>query len=554
MKLKGSDIIVETLIEQGVDVVFGYPGGSVIEIYDSLFEHSDKIKHFLTVDEQGAAFAAEGYAKSTGKVGVVIATSGPGATNLVTGIADAYIDSVPTVFITGNVGTSLIGKDSFQEIYITGITMSITKHNFVVRKMDELADTIRDAFRIANSGRKGPVLVDIPKDMTIDFAEFENENPYEIKVEKYRNHGMIEEVAKIINSAKKPLIYSGGGIILANSTDELREFIEKTSIPACNTIMGKGILDDDNPLHIGMVGMHGKTSCNLAIENCDVLIAAGVRFSERVALDRHNFAPNAKIIHIDIDASEINKNVLVDYSIVGDVKDVLEQLSPHVEKLDIEQWLQDISKWQAHDYIPVDDKTTIKPHQLMKVLSDNIGRDAIITTDVGQHQMWTAQYASISKARKFITSGGLGTMGFGYCAAIGAKIANPENTVVHITGDGSFQMNMNECITAVRYGVKVISIILNNSSLGMVRQWQHHFYKDKYSETDLLNDVDYVGFAKSMGAKGYKCTTIDEFEKVLKEVLQNNDSVVIIDCVIGRDERALPLIPSGGSVKNMICE
>ncbi|NLC95994.1 MAG: biosynthetic-type acetolactate synthase large subunit [Erysipelotrichaceae bacterium] len=553
MMLRGADILVKTLVEQGVDVVFGFPGGAVLEIYDALYHHKDEINHVITCHEQGAAHAAEGYAKTTGKVGVAIATSGPGATNLVTGIADAYLDSVPTVFITGNVSTNLIGKDSFQETYITGVTMPITKHNFVVRDVNELANTVREAFRIANSGRKGPVLIDLPKDITMKKAEYKPVEIQEIIPKKYDNSEMIDKVAKLINNAKRPVVYCGGGIVASEASQVLREFVEKANIPATYTLMAAGVLGYEEKLNLGMVGMHGTATSNLAIDHSDVLLALGVRFDDRVASNVKKFAKNAKIVHIDIDASEINKNVYVDYSLVGDVKDILTQLIEHVEYKERKPWLEQIEEWKKKDYIPKDDDSILRPHQILKTISDNIGEDGIIVTDVGQHQMWAAQYNGRVKSRHFVTSGGLGTMGFGYGAALGAKIANKDKDVIHITGDGSFNMNLNEVITSVNHGIKIITVLFNNKSLGMVRQWQHHFYDDRFSETDLFRKTDYLKLAEAFGAKGYHCTNLAEFEDAFKKALENPDTA-IIECMIDRDERVLPLIPAGKTIEEIIMD
>ena len=459
--MNGSHILVNTLLELGVDTVFGYPGGSVLNIYDAMYDYQDKIKNIITSTEQGAAHAADGYARSTGKVGVAIATSGPGATNLITGIATAFMDSVPVVYITGNVSQNLIGKDSFQEVYTTGITMPITKHNFVVRDVDKIADTIREAFRIASSGRKGPVLIDIPKDVTVAECDYEELKADTKKSDGFEDDKLLDEIASLINESKRPVIYSGGGVISSNASCELRDLIEKSSIPACNSIMGIGNLDY-NKYFLGMAGMHGRVSTNYAIDNADLIIAVGTRFSDRTVTNTDKFAPKANIVHIDIDASEIRKNVNIDYDLIGDVKDILTKLLPKVQRQDRDKWLEEIENWKKLDYIETKEAGVIKPKELLEKLSDMVGDDAIFVTDVGQHQMWACQYCKVTMPRHFLTSAGLGTMGYGYGAAIGAKIANPEKTVVHITGDGSFHMNLNEIATAVRYGVKVITVILNN--------------------------------------------------------------------------------------------
>lgn len=551
--MKGAEILIQTLLEQGVDVVFGYPGGAVLEIYDALYKHQDQIKHVITCHEQGAAHAAEGYAKSTGKVGVAIATSGPGATNLVTGIADAYLDSVPTVFITGNVSTNLIGKDSFQETYITGVTMPITKHNFVVRDVNELADIVREAFRIANDGRKGPVLIDIPKDITIKKGDYKPVKIEKVTPEKYENDEVINEVIQLINKAKRPVVYCGGGIVASDASEVLRTLVEKANIPATYTLMGAGVLGYEEKLNLGMVGMHGHQSSNKAIDNCDVLLALGVRFDDRVASNVKKFAKNAKIVHVDIDASEVNKNVIVDYSLVGDAKDIISQIVKDVEPNDRTEWINQIQEWKNDDYKPTDDDSKLKPHQILKSISDVIGEDGIIVTDVGQHQMWAAQYNGRVKSRHFITSGGLGTMGFGYGAAIGSKVANPDKTVVHITGDGSFNMNLNEVITSVNHGIKIITVLFNNHALGMVRQWQHHFYEDRFSQTDLFRKTDYLKLAEAFGAKGYHCENLSEFKEAFDKAMKD-DTSVIIECIIDRDERVLPLIPVGGTIEDIIMD
>lgn len=555
MEITGSKIIVETLIEQGVDTVFGYPGGAVLHIYDALYDYKDKIHHIMTSHEQGAAHAADGYARSTGKTGVVIATSGPGATNIVTGIATAYMDSIPMVCITGNVAKNLIGKDSFQEVYITGVTMPVTKHNFLVKDINDLANTIREAFRIANTGRKGPVLIDIPKDITNERCDFKNSE----KISKEKNFEKhccenIDEIAEIINMSKRPVIYAGGGVVSSEAATELRELMNKALIPACNTIMGIGILGDEDELNLGMVGMHGKISTNYAIENSDLLLAIGVRFSDRVALNTKHFAPNAKIIHIDIDNSEINKNVSVDYGIVGDVKQVLNELLPKIDRVTKrEEWFGYINSCRNNDYMPKDDNAIIRPHQVIKYISEKIGDDGIFVTDVGQHQMWTAQFCGRKKVRKLLTSGGLGTMGYGYGAAIGAKVANPGNKVVLISGDGSFHMNMNECATAVKNNIPIIAVIMNNFSLGMPRQWQHYLHGDRYSESDYFRSTDYVKLADAFGAKGYSCRSFDDFRKAFDEGIELNIPI-IIECIIDRNEQVLPMIPAGGTVEDIIVE
>lgn len=549
MKLNGSQIIAEVLLENGVDTVFGYPGGAVLNIYDALYEYKDRIKHYMTAHEQGAAHAADGYARSTGKTGVVIATSGPGATNLVTGIATAYMDSVPLVAITGNVSTPLIGRDSFQEVYIAGITMPITKHNFVVRDVRELADILRTAFEIAQSGRPGPVLVDIPKDITGAVTEYEKQEKQVIK--KPEGHFSLEKAAAIINGAKKPVIYFGGGVRISDAGEELRVLIKKADIPATYTMMAAGVLGYGERENLGLIGMHGCLTANKAVDMADVVLAVGARFSDRVALNTEKFARDAKIIHIDIDSSEIGKNVEVDVSIVGDVKDVLQQLLPLIKQANHDQWFEQLALWKSKDYKPKDNASVLKPHQIIHTICENAGPDAVYVTDVGQHQMWAAQYLKHVHPRNFLTSGGLGTMGYGYGAAIGAQIANPGRRVVHITGDGSFHMNMNEGCTAVSYHLPIVTVIMNNAVLGMVRQWQDAFYGRRFSSSEPERKTDYVKVAEGFGAKGFVCTDLASFEKVFAQALKQN-CPVWIDCRIDREERVCPMIPAGMTVHDAI--
>ena len=511
MLLTGAEIIAEVLIEQGATTIFGYPGGAVLNIYDALYEYRDKIRHIMTAHEEGASHAADGYARATGKTGVVLATSGPGATNLVTGIATAYMDSVPLVALTGNVGTSLIGRDSFQEVYIAGITMPITKHNFVVRDVSQLADILRDAFRIARTGRCGPVLVDIPKDVTAAKTEFERAGPVEIPEPPMPVQEDILHAAEIINSAKRPIIYFGGGVVSSGASEKLAALIHTANIPACHTIMGTGVLADDDPLNLGMIGMHGCFTTNKAIDEADVVVAVGTRFSDRVALNTKKFAGRATIIHIDIDPSEISKNVPADCSLIGDVDRILTEL--------------------------------------LRLA----GEDAIFVTDVGQHQMWAAQYCGRSKPRSFLTSGGLGTMGFGYGAAIGAKIAQPNRRVIHITGDGSFHMNLNEACTVASYNLPIITVIMNNTVLGMVRQWQTVFYGGRYSSTSPERKTDFPKVAEGFGLSGVRVTTPKEFEQAFAKALEDNKPVWI-ECMIDKDEKVLPMIPAGGTIEDMITE
>ncbi len=554
MKLNGSQILIETLLEQGTDTIFGYPGGAVLNIYDELYKYSDRIRHVLTAHEQGASHAADGYARATGKVGVVLATSGPGATNLVTGIATAYMDSVPMVAITGNVGTPYIGRDSFQEVYIAGITMPITKHNFVVRKVEELADTVRLAFEIAMSGRPGPVLIDIPKDITAAVCEFEHKPAVQPRPHPVIQHDQIRRMAEMVNACERPVIFYGGGIIISEAEELLEQLIHRADIPACHSIMGIGALPTDDPLNLGMVGMHGWVSAGRAVDKADLLIALGTRFSDRVATKLGDFATSARIVQVDIDPAEVDKNVMVDHSVIGDVRDVLEALLPLIHKADHTPWKQQIATWKERmDYKPKDDDSVLRPHQLMRKVNELIGADDIVATDVGQHQMWAAQFTGRRKPRTFLTSGGLGTMGYGYGAAIGAQVAKPERRVVHISGDGSFHMNLQEMCTAVSYHLPIITVVLNNSVLGMVRQWQTSFYGHRYSATDPCRKTDFVKLAEAFGAKGLRCTTLAEFEACMKEALASNGPV-IIDAVIDKDERVLPFIPAGQTIRNVVID
>ena len=552
MKLNGSEILAEVLIEQGVDTIFGYPGGAVLNIYDALYKYSDKINHVLTAHEQGASHAADGYARATGKTGVCLATSGPGATNLVTGIATAYMDSVPMVVITGNVGKSLIGRDAFQEVYITGITMPITKHNYMVQDVTELADTIREAFRIANTGRKGPVLIDITKDVTAAVTEFEKKEKIVIKDDTVIDMDELQKVADIINKAKKPVVMFGGGVVSSNASELALELVEKANIPSCHTLMSAGVIGYNNPLNLGLLGMHGGYVTNKAVDDADVLVAIGTRFSDRVALDTNDFAKKATIIQIDIDLSEINKNVAVDHYVIGDVKTVLQNLLPLIKKGDRAEWLKTLDEYKAVDYAPQDDDSQILPHQLIGAICDMAGEDTVVVTDVGQHRMWSAQYVHHVNPRGFLTSGGLGTMGYGYGAAIGAKVAlGDSKKVVHITGDGSFHMNLNEACTAVSYNLPVITVIMNNTVLGMVRQWQRCFYGKRFAATDPHRQTNFVKLAEAFGAKGYHAETIAEFKDAFAEALKANGPVWI-ECAIDKDERVLPMIPAGKTVNDIM--
>jgi acetolactate synthase-1/2/3 large subunit len=554
MKLNGSDIIAEVLIEQGVDTVFGYPGGAVLNIYDALYKYRDKIHHILTAHEQGASHAADGYARATGKTGVVIATSGPGATNLVTGIATAYMDSIPMVAITGNVGTSYIGKDAFQEVYITGITMPITKHNFFVSDIKELAPTLREAFKIANSGRKGPVLVDIPKDVTAAITEYEKAAPEVIIDNTVINEDEVKKAAALINKAKRPVIEIGGGVVSSEASDLVRMLVNKTGAPCCHTLMAAGVLGYSERLNYGLVGMHGSFVTNKAIDEADVLVAIGTRFSDRVALNTNRFAHKAKVIQIDIDLSEVDKNVKVDHALVGDVKTIVMDLLHYVKQSDRTDWLKTLDEYKNSDYHPVDSDKFITPHQLIRTICENVPKDTVYVTDVGQHQMWAAQYLEHTDPRSFLTSGGLGTMGYGYGAAIGAKVAFPDRRVIHITGDGSFHMNMNEACTAVSYNLPIITVIFDNEVLGMVRQWQTAFYDKRYSQTDPHRKTDYVKVIEGFGGKGYRAHTLAEFNDVFQKALKEDKCPVWIDCAIPKDEKVLPLIPAGKTIDDIIIE
>ena len=554
MKLTGSQIFVEVLVEQGVDTLFGYPGGAVLNLYDELYKNSDRIRHVLTAHEQGASHAADGYARATGRTGVVLATSGPGATNLVTGIATAYMDSVPMVAFTGNVATTLLGKDSFQEAYIEGITMPITKHNYTVRRVEDLADTMRAAFRIAQSGRKGPVLVDIPKDITAASCEFTPKAPELIRTVTYYNEEDVKEAARLINEAERPIVYFGGGVRSAAGCQPLRDLLEKTGMPATYTLMAAGVLSYGAPHNLGLLGMHGCYAANKAIDEADLVIAVGTRFSDRVALNPDSFAKRAKIIQIDIDPSELGKNVDVDLSLTGDASYILQAILPYVEKTEHKLWMEQILGWQKNDYKPVDSDTELKPHQIIDEICSQAGPEAVYVTDVGQHQMWAAQYLHHTKSRGFLTSGGLGTMGFGYGAAIGAQMAlGNDARVVMLTGDGSFHMNLNEACTAVSYGLPIITVIFNNQVLGMVRQWQTTFYEKRYSDTDPHRRTDFVKLAEGFGAKGYRATTPAEFKAAFADAMQQKGPSWI-DCRIGKDEKVLPMIPGGGTINDIIME
>ncbi len=554
MLLSGSQIVMEELLAHGVDTVFGYPGGAALNLYDSLYEYKDRIRHIMTAHEQGASHAADGYARSAGKTGVVFATSGPGATNLVTGIATAWMDSVPLVAITANVASNLIGRDAFQEIYITGITMPITKHNFLISDPAGISDALRDAFRIANSGRKGPVLVDITKDATIAQCEYLPRDPEKLPEPLCIAPSDAKRVAELIDGAKRPVFYCGGGVISAEATEWVRRIAAKADIPVCHSMMGAGVISHDDPLNLGMVGMHGTVAANLAVDRCDLLLAVGARFPDRVALNPKRFASGATIVHIDADRSELNKNVKVEIALRCDVRQALKAISEQVKGASHPEWLGEIQAWKlpcGPSAAPKDGP--LDPRSLIESLSKLSGPEAIYVTDVGQHQMWAAQYLHHKEPKHFITSGGLGTMGFGYGAAIGAQLANPGKRIVHLTGDGSFHMNLNEGCTAVSYGLPIITVLFNNGVLGMVYQWQSQFYEQRYSATVPQRQTDFVKMAEAFGAKGYRAKTLGEFEACYRLALQEKGPVWI-DCAIDKDIRVLPMIPGGGTVDDMITE
>mgnify|MGYP000763694247 FL=1 len=546
-KISGSEIVIECLKEQGVDIVFGYPGGAILNVYDALYKHQEEITHVLTSHEQGAAHAADGYARATGKVGVCMATSGPGATNLVTGIATAYMDSVPMVAITANVGVNMLGKDSFQEIDIAGVVMPITKHSFIVKNVEDLAPTIRRAFKIAKSGRPGPVLVDITKDVTAAEAEYTYEEPavIERKTDTIREED-INKVIEMIKVSRRPYIMAGGGVIISGASEELKEFAEKVDAPVCDTLMGKGAYDGTSERYTGMIGMHGTKVSNLGVSRSDLVIVVGARFSDRVIGNASKFAPNAKIIHIDIDAAEIDKNIPANASIVGDAKEVLTILNSKLPTQSNRSWMAEIKDLTEKNPVTYDMDHLNGPATIKKIYEITEG-NAIITTDVGQHQMWAAQNYTYKEPRTFLSSGGLGTMGYGVGAAIGAKYGRPDKTVVNIAGDGCFRMNMNELATASRYNIPIIQIVINNHVLGMVRQWQDLFYGKRYSATVLDDQVDFVKVSEGMGAKAYSVDTIEEFEKAFKEAIELNIPCVI-DCHIDREDKVFPMVSPGAAI------
>lgn len=553
MKLTGAQIIAEVLLDHGVDTVFGYPGGAALNIYDELYKYSDRIKHVLTAHEQGAAHAADGYARATGKTGVVFATSGPGATNLVTGIATAFMDSIPVVAITANVPDFLIGRDAFQEICITGITLPITKHNFFVNRIEDLEFALRDAFRIANSGRKGPVLVDITKDVTSKLYEYVNKEPMQLSELPKMERGDIAAIVKLINQAEKPVAYIGGGVVASNACKEVVELLEKADIPAVYTLMAAGVVGYDSELNLGLVGMHGSVAANRAIDQADLVIALGARFSDRVALNTSKFARHARVVQIDIDKSEVNKNIMVEKSCIGDLKEFLTRALPYIEERKHPEWHERVAHWRTKERIVKSPECKLHPKEILDIVCDMTDENTLYVTDVGQHQMWSAQYIKHKKAKKFITSGGLGTMGFGYGAAIGAKMGCPNDRVIHITGDGSFHMNMNEACTAVSQNLPIISIIMNNKVLGMVYQWQTIFYEQRYSNTTPGRQTDFVKVIEGFGGKGFRAETPEEFEVAMEQALKENGPVWI-ECLIAKEERVLPMIPSGQTIEETIID
>ena len=551
MKLTGSQLVAEILLEHGVDTVFGYPGGTALNLYDTLYEYRDKIRHILTAHEQGAAHAADGYSRATGKTGVVFATSGPGATNLVTGIATAFMDSIPMIAITANVPDSLIGRDAFQEICITGVTMPITKHTFFVNKIEDLADAVRNAFRIANSGRKGPVLIDITKDVTAAKIDYKPAKPMPLNPPPVFNKESVQEVAAMINAAERPIVYFGGGVAASKAGPELRQLLETADIPATYTLMAAGILGYDNKRNLGLIGMHGSIAANRAVDRADLIIALGARFSDRVALNPEKFGKKAHKIQVDIDTSEINKNVLVDVGISADIKEFKTALLPLIKKNDHADWVSQSTEWKKKTGDVKSQDAELHPSEIIQSICDMTDKETIYVTDVGKHQMWAAQYLKHEKTEDFITSGGLGTMGFGYGAAIGAQIGCPEKRVIHFTGDGSFHMNLNEACTAVSQDLPIITVIMNNRVLGMVYQWQTSFYGKRYAATTPERKTNFPKLAEAFGAKGFSASNPAEFEEVFKKALQEKGPVWI-DCAISREERVLPMIPGGGTIEDMI--
>lgn len=552
MQLTGAEIVIECLKEQGVDTVFGYPGGTILNIYDALYKHRDEINHILTSHEQGAAHAADGYARATGKVGVCMATSGPGATNLVTGIATAYMDSIPMVAITANVNLPALGKDSFQEVDIAGVTMPITKHGYIVKDINILADTLRKAFKIAMSGRPGPVLVDITKDVTANTCEFTPMKPVAIEKPSRYTESDIAAAIDLIQNAKKPYVYAGGGIIASGASDEFRQFVSKVDAPVCDTLLGKGAFDGTDDAYTGMIGMHGTKASNLGVSECDLLIALGARFSDRVVGNPKKFAENAKVLHIDIDAAEINKNIKTDVSVVGDLKEVLQILNRRLHQQEHPQWMARIKELKEKYPLNYDDSKLSCPYIIEEICRLTEGK-AIITTDVGQHQMWAAQYYKYTEPRTFLSSGGLGTMGYGLGACIGAKMGRPDKVCINIAGDGCFRMNMNELATASRYNIPIIQVVINNHVLGMVRQWQTLFYDHRYSQTVLDDKVDFCKVAEGLGCMAIRVTSKEEVAPAIEKALHAGGPVVL-DCMIHEDDKVFPMVSPGTPISEVFDE
>lgn len=549
MKLSGAQIVLECLKEQGVDTIFGYPGGAVIPLYDALYDNFDTFTHIISAHEQGAVHGADGYARSTGKVGVCFATSGPGATNTITGIATAYLDSVPLVVFTGQVPRTLLGKDSFQEVDITGISLPVTKHNYLVEDVEDLAEIVREAFHTATTGRPGPVLIDIPKDIFLDKGFYETKDSLKQCLDMDNvDEISLKKAVELINNASKPVIYAGGGVIIAEACEKLQEFIDKANIPVVNTLMGLGGYSRHSSLSLGLVGMHGFKEANLAVTNSDLVIAVGARFSDRVVGNVNKFAPRARVIHIDIDKTEISKNKKADLSIIGNVNEILKRIIKDIEFKDRNEWLKEINGWKSE--LDFTNKEFI-PKNIIEKTNEILDDDTIVVTDVGQHQMWTAQYWKFTESRKFLSSGGLGTMGYGLGAAIGAQIGNPDKKVLHITGDGSFRMNCNELVTVSKYNLPTITLVFNNGTLGMVRQWQKLFRNERYSETDIGEDVSFVKLADAYGIKGYKVDNLSSLAEVIKEVSKTRQPAVI-DCKINKDECVYPIVPPGQPINNLI--
>ena len=551
MRLTGAEVIIECLLEEGVDTVFGYPGGQVIPLYDAIYEYKGRIRHILTAHEQGASHAADGYARSTGKVGVCIATSGPGATNLVTGLATAYMDSSPVVAITGNVPLSLLGRDSFQEVDISGITMPITKHNYIVKDIEELADTVREAFRIAREGRPGPVLIDVPKDLQVGTVEYERKESEKVlpRVDRLEEKD-IDRAVEMLKAAKRPMFYIGGGVIRSDASEELNKFLEKVDAPCCSTLMGLGSVSADNPRFTGMVGMHGTKLSNMSVNMCDLLVVIGARFSDRVISNGSTFARQAKVLQIDVDPAEINKNIYSHQHVIGDVKVILEKLLQRTPQLSHEEWMKVIEDNRRRFPLRITTESR-RSREILAALERVLPEDNIISTEVGQHQMWAAQYLKSIRPRRYLTSGGLGTMGFGTGAAIGAQVSHPETKVVNIAGDGSFRMNCNELATIARYRLPIIILVMNNHCLGMVRQWQTLFYDKHYSETTLDTPIDWVALANAYGVKGMRLSADDDPEAVLKAAVELGEAVVV-DCEIPTDDKVYPMVAPGASISDMI--